>query len=185
MSDVVFGVFSGCYSDWRCIGWFPDAERAYQYCDVMNAERGEDYGFSGNYYVMPLRRIKCEFAEKPEVPWIRYNMWFDMDRDGGLKISRTNDDDETSFPDVEAERVERGEKSSITVSRFGRVSVKLFLRGYDEDKAIEIAEDQIEQWKMDIVVFMMDKQAEMQNSTDKAERRKWASSTWVRGFDAE
>ena len=195
MSDVVFGVFTGHYSDWECKGFFEDANSAYMYCDMRNltAKWESDDG----YYVIPLRKIRCEFAKKPEAVRFRYMMYFDMDRNGELHVLKKDADgfivctgaeeydNETTVPDIEFERAEQDEQSYITVTRFGRVIAKVVMQVYDTERALEIAEEQVEKWKLDIVEFIMDKKEEMQNSTDKDERRRWANATWVRGFDAE
>lgn len=52
---MVYGVFSGCYSDWAVHGYFNSKEDADKYCYVCNKNGEYD-----NYYVKPLENLENE-----------------------------------------------------------------------------------------------------------------------------
>ena len=52
---MVYGVFSGCYSDWSVHGYFNSKEDADKYCCVCNKNGEYD-----NYYVKPLENLENE-----------------------------------------------------------------------------------------------------------------------------
>ena len=48
---MVYGVFSGCYSDWYIVGYFNNREDADKYCCICG---------NGDYYVEPLKDLNNE-----------------------------------------------------------------------------------------------------------------------------
>lgn len=58
MNNVIYGIFEGEYSNWKCLGYFENEEDAYRYC----AETKKEYY---NPYVLEINRITCAFKDKP------------------------------------------------------------------------------------------------------------------------
>ena len=57
MTNKIYGIFEGEYSNWNCIGYFENEEEAYRYC----AETETKYN---RPYVMEIERINCEFGKE-------------------------------------------------------------------------------------------------------------------------
>ena len=52
---MIYGIFSGCYSDWSVHGYFDNKEESEKYCCVCNGNGKYD-----TYYVKPLENLKGE-----------------------------------------------------------------------------------------------------------------------------
>ena len=123
---MVYGVFSGEYSDWEVHGYFEKEEDAIAYCDMKN---GGDYR---EYYVLKLLNLK---DGDPEVyRCYSYDSWNDyVDQlDWGEYLST--------------------EKHKTTVEKYGfrdRYFAYVWLkpRDFTEDKVRKIGQDAIAKYK--------------------------------------
>ena len=134
---MIYGIFTGAYSDWECVGYFDDPEEAYQYCYLYNKEKCmESDWFGDEYYVLPIMRIKYEYNQKPELLYI-YPINF-INTDGTWKTSLYVDD-------IKAELLEDVPKNTVgKIEKYTRMSIVntiIYLKKYDVDKAKKIAQD--------------------------------------------
>ena len=57
MNKTIYGIFSGCYSDWNIHGYFESREEAERYCALKNrADKREDY-WDSEYYIIDASHI--------------------------------------------------------------------------------------------------------------------------------
>ena len=75
---MVYGIFSGEYSDWTCHGYFDTKEEANAYCNGMNNKQGYD-----EYYVKVLYNLadgkdreckKAYYYNNSTKEWGRYHI---------------------------------------------------------------------------------------------------------------
>lgn len=57
MTNKIYGIFEGEYSDWNCIGYFENEEEAYRYCAETESKHNSPY-------VVEIERINCEFSNE-------------------------------------------------------------------------------------------------------------------------
>lgn len=71
MSDTVFAIIEGEYSDWRIIGYLEDEEDANKFCAVHN----------NKCYVEPIPKISCDFGDGIYFQWRCVFELFDGDEE--------------------------------------------------------------------------------------------------------
>ncbi len=76
MSDMVFAIVEGEYSDWQLSGYFENEEEAYKYCAIHNNE----------YYVEPIPKITCDFGD--EAFYYQWSCVFDDDEYNDIRNIR-------------------------------------------------------------------------------------------------
>jgi len=63
---MIYGIFSGEYSDWNCHGYFDKLEDAEKYCTFMNTKESE------TYYIENIEKLECLFDKDSVVPMYKY-----------------------------------------------------------------------------------------------------------------
>lgn len=66
--EKVYGIFSGCYSDWSVHGFFTDIDKAERYCALQNKD-GDGWD---EYYVMELNEIDAQVSD------VKLKYYYDM-----------------------------------------------------------------------------------------------------------
>lgn len=123
---MVYGVFSGEYSDWEVHGYFDKEEDAIAYCDMKNSD---DYQ---NYYVLKLLNLK---DGDPEV-YRCYSYNQERDYVGQLDLGEYSS----------AEKRET-EVTTAGFRNFYFAYVWLKPRDFTEDKVRKIGQDAIAKYK--------------------------------------
>lgn len=57
--EEIYGIFSGCYSDWDVHGFLEDKEEAMKYCAIQNERRSE----YDSYYVVKIDKLNVKMAD--------------------------------------------------------------------------------------------------------------------------
>lgn len=64
---IVYGVFSGQYSDWSVHGYFDTRDEAEKYCAKMNLHEDKDddnsYSYYDNYYVVNINKLNADLKD--------------------------------------------------------------------------------------------------------------------------
>lgn len=119
---MIYGIFSGWYSDWAIIGYLTDEKQAKKYCEKMNNGRPER---SKKYYFREMIALDGTEKEPERVAW------------------EVNTEDWTIN---ESYREEPKDGKTFEVNEFWP-SVTLWLYPGEETKAVKIAQDCLAQWK--------------------------------------
>lgn len=123
---MIYGIFSGEYSDWYCHGYFETKEEAVDYCDKLNAKYECD-----NYYIKVLYNL-ADGSDKDCPKAYRY-----FAVTGKWERSEYDDDSILSGCDP---TVYCGNSN-------GREVVIVFATDDDAYKVPKIAQDAIAKWK--------------------------------------
>ena len=77
---MVYGIFSGVYSDWNVYGYFTDRTRAEQYCAKLNFNGDhEDYDQYDEYYVRDIPEINSDVGNNEKLKYY-HTVFFDFGR---------------------------------------------------------------------------------------------------------
>ena len=122
MTDKIYGIFEGAYSDWNCIGYFENEEEAYRYC----AETESKYD---RPYVMEIKRIDCEFSN--ETVFYEYLCSFKNNEMNWIHL----------------ESCSLHPKSPEVSTLYGFVRLTFAIQKHDEELAKKTAYDLYAKWK--------------------------------------
>ena len=138
MRNKVYGIFSGCYSDWSVSGYFTNLDEAEKYCAFMN-EKLDDYD---EYYVRVLESMDGDVDVTKIILAYEHEVVFDLKED--KYIMR---DEPTRYDYYTG--VKR--KNSIRYgNRYGWISFKINLDNNDRKLAEKIAQDTLNIYKVSL-----------------------------------
>lgn len=118
---MVYGIFSGQYSDWQCHGYFETQEEADAYCKEMETKQEHD-----EYYVLVLYNLaegkdrECKKA------------YYYSNRTKGWGRNKESDDD-----------ILKGDETRVYAGKKGEEYVVVFVKDEDAHKVPKIAQDAI------------------------------------------
>lgn len=118
---MVYGIFSGEYSDWNCEGYFDTKKDANAYCKEMNHRHGYE-----EYYVKVLYNL-AEGKDKECKKAYRY-----YNRTGKWERDKYDDDD-----------ILKSSRTRIYARKKGEECVIVFVKDEDAHKVPKIAQDAI------------------------------------------
>ena len=132
---MIYAIVSGCYSDTTYHGYFTEPEDAYRYCMILN-NRGSYY--ESDYYVDPLPEIRLTDLDD-----------YDSQKPIGFKYiinaSKRNNENEWVFRIADISCVESAKHNFVEDVEKGwgwiRRYVTVYIKDYNPDKAIKIAQD--------------------------------------------
>ena len=125
---MVYGIFSGVYSDWECHGYFETEAEANEYCNEHNGENSWD-----NYYVKPMLNL----AEGADPTIKRAYVYYIKGIDAGTYKRSKDDDDFSGHARSRVSCYGTGEPCWVVV----------YVTPENEHKVPKIAQDLLAEWK--------------------------------------
>ena len=60
---IIYGIFSGAYSDWQVHGYMTNREDAEKYCALKNSNHDDDDYFYNDYYIVNINHMYTDIED--------------------------------------------------------------------------------------------------------------------------